>query len=75
MLIKETKNSGKPALSAYDGRPHRHFADKDGVEVKMVENRNNCCSQGNREKDMVCIDTYRVLDSCRDKDCFENVRV
>ena len=26
-------------------------------------------------KDMVCIDTYRVLDSCRDKDCFEDVRV
>ena len=24
---------------------------------------------------MVCIDTYRVLDSCRDKDCFEDVRV
>ena len=23
----------------------------------------------------VCIDTYRVLDSCRDKDCFEDVRV
>ena len=41
----------------------------------MVENRNNNCSQGNRDRDMVCIDTYRVLDSCRDKDCFENVRV
>lgn len=26
-------------------------------------------------KDMVCIDTYRVLDSCRDKDCYEDVRV
>lgn len=26
-------------------------------------------------REMVCIDTYRVLDSCRDKDCFENVRV
>ena len=24
---------------------------------------------------MVCVDTYRVLDSCRDKDCFEDVRV
>lgn len=24
---------------------------------------------------MVCIDTYRILDSCRDKDCFEDVRV
>ena len=30
-------------------------------------------SQGIR--DTVCIDTYRILDSCRDKDCYENVRV
>ena len=27
------------------------------------------------QRDMVCVDTYRVLDSCRDKDCFEDVRV
>ncbi len=47
-----------------------------GKGVKMTENRNNCFTQsGSRDKDMVCIDTYRVLDSCRDKDCFENVRV
>ncbi len=26
-------------------------------------------------REMVCIDTYRILDSCRDKDCFEDVRV
>ena len=26
-------------------------------------------------KENICIDTYRVLDSCRDKDCFENVKV
>lgn len=32
-------------------------------------------SQGCSSKDVVCIDTYRVLDSCRDKDCFENVKV
>ena len=25
--------------------------------------------------DTVCIDTYRVLDSCRDRDCYEDVRV
>ncbi len=37
----------------------------------MSENRQ--CRQGAQE--MVCIDTYRVLDSCRDKDCFEDVRV
>lgn len=41
--------------------------------MKMTENR--LCGQGSSMKDMVCIDTYRVLDSCRDKDCFEDVRV
>ena len=39
----------------------------------MAEYRNSgSCS---RERDLVCIDTHRVLDSCRDKDCFEDVRV
>jgi len=28
-----------------------------------------------KERDLICIDTHRVLDSCRDKDCFEDVRV
>jgi len=37
----------------------------------MSENRQ--CQPSVRE--MVCIDTYRILDSCRDKDCFEDVRV
>lgn len=43
----------------------------------MADNRNNCSSpfDRGRDRDMVCIDTYRVLDSCRDKDCFEDVRV
>ncbi len=36
----------------------------------MSENR-QCPSS----REMVCLDTYRVLDSCRDKDYFENVRV
>ena len=27
------------------------------------------------QKENICIDTYRVLDSCKDKDCFENVKV
>lgn len=40
----------------------------------MAENRFPCTASGvNRET--VCIDTNRVLDSCRDRDCFENVRV
>ncbi|MBE6588053.1 MAG: hypothetical protein E7647_06535 [Ruminococcaceae bacterium] len=37
----------------------------------MSENR--LCQSPGRET--VCIDTYRILDSCRDKDCFEDVRV
>jgi len=40
----------------------------------MAENR-QCSPFGNRNSDMVCIDTFRVLDSCRDKDCYEDVRV
>ena len=42
----------------------------------MTENRNNgsLCDRG-RDRETVCIDTNRVLDSCRDKDCFEDVRV
>ncbi|MBR6290085.1 MAG: hypothetical protein IKR53_01455, partial [Clostridia bacterium] len=42
----------------------------------MAENRNICpMSERGRDRETVCIDTYRVLDSCRDKDCFEDVRV
>ncbi|MDD6094438.1 MAG: hypothetical protein PUC29_01695 [Clostridia bacterium] len=36
----------------------------------MAENR-----QCQPVRETVCIDTYRVLDSCRDKDCFEDTRV
>lgn len=38
----------------------------------MLDNRNcsNSC-----QKESICIDTYRVLDSCRDKDCYENLKV
>ena len=35
---------------------------------------NKFCSSS-CQKENICIDTYRVLDSCRDKDCFENVKV
>ena len=40
----------------------------------MAENRFPCASGGG-SRDTVCIETNRVLDSCRDRDCFENVRV
>lgn len=38
----------------------------------MAENRQCSPVKG---QDMVCIDTHRILDSCRDKDCFEDVVV
>ena len=45
----------------------------------MAENRCSCTGGGMPSiscgKESVCIDTYRVLDSCRDRDCFENVKV
>lgn len=43
----------------------------------MAENRFSCCgSSGNQSgREMVCIETNRILDSCRDRDCFEDVRV
>lgn len=41
----------------------------------MQENRNVQSCLGNDARGMICIDTTRVLDACRDRDCFENVRV
>lgn len=40
----------------------------------MAENRFPCTTAGTT-RETVCIETDRVLDSCRDRDCFENVRV
>ena len=41
----------------------------------MQDNRNIPSGLGCDNQGMVCIDTKRVLDCCRDRDCFENVRV
>ncbi len=41
----------------------------------MSENKYNCVSSGMGKGEMVCIETKRVLDSCRDRDCFEKVKV
>ena len=43
----------------------------------MADNKFSCCnSSGNsRGSEMVCIETNRILDSCRDRDCFEDVQV
>lgn len=37
--------------------------------------QNNCQNLGNGFKEAVCIHTDKVYDSCRDKDCLENIRV
>ncbi len=43
----------------------------------MADNKFSCtpsCLSGSG-KETVCIETNRILDSCRDRDCFEDVRV
>ena len=43
----------------------------------MQDNRNanTSCGSFQDTRGAVCIDTKRVLDSCRDRDCFEDTRV
>ncbi len=41
----------------------------------MQDNRNSPVGLGCDCQGTVCIDTYRVLDCCRDRDCFEDARV
>lgn len=44
----------------------------------MQENRNNCCGGGNISNSAsrsAIIDTSRVLDTCKDRDCYEDLRV
>ncbi len=45
--------------------------------VTIMQDNKNTSFSGNRGggQSAVCIDTQRVLDSCRDRDCFEDVRV
>ena len=40
----------------------------------MPDNRFICSGLG-AGKETVCIEANRVLDSCRDRDCYENVQV
>ncbi len=40
----------------------------------MAENKFPCSTPGGG-REMVCIETNRILDSCRDRDCFEHTRV
>ncbi len=41
----------------------------------MIDNRNSCFGGKPARKDNVCVDSMQILDSCKDKDCFEDVRV
>ena len=41
----------------------------------MPENRFPCGNMTSASRDMVSIETNRILDSCRDRDCYEDVRV
>ncbi|MBP3591018.1 MAG: hypothetical protein J6K14_00870 [Clostridia bacterium] len=41
----------------------------------MLENRNNNNTLSCNTRGTIAIDTHRILDSCRDRDCFENTRV
>lgn len=43
----------------------------------MADNRSICGSsdRSSARSEMVCIETNRILDSCRDRDCFEDVKV
>ena len=41
----------------------------------MQENRNTSCGHSHDGRGTVCIDTKRILDCCRDRDCFEDARV
>ena len=43
----------------------------------MSDNRFSCgpSERNSSRSEMVCIETNRILDSCRDRDCFEDVKV
>lgn len=41
----------------------------------MAENKFSCAPQHGGQQGTVCIDANRILDCCRDRDCFENARV
>ena len=44
----------------------------------MQDNRNTSCCSSQQSPSLhgtVCIDTSRILDTCRDKDCYEDTRV
>ena len=55
----------------------RYNISKQFMEVIIMADKCNCCPTGNTGniKDKVCIHTDKVYDSCREKDCLEDLRV
>ena len=43
--------------------------------ANLSESKFSCTSATGSGKETFCIETNRILDSCRDRDCFENVKV
>ena len=41
----------------------------------MADNKCFCGTASSAPRETVCIDTQRILDSCRDRDCYEDLRV
>ncbi|MBQ2118623.1 MAG: hypothetical protein II192_06160 [Clostridia bacterium] len=40
----------------------------------MADNKCLCGSSGGGQRETVCIDTHRILDSCRDRDCYKDYK-
>ena len=53
------------------------YTDYQEDKAYMSENRFSCgaSEKGSGKSETVCIETNRILDSCRDRDCFEDVKV
>ena len=41
----------------------------------MSDRNNHCCTNSNMCNENICIQTKKVYDSCKDKECIENIRV
>jgi len=41
----------------------------------MADNKCSCGGTVNTQRETVCIDTHKILDSCKDRDCYEDVEV
>lgn len=53
-------------------KKHHSHSDEECCECRNVQ---ECYECGTNFKEAVCIHTDKIFDSCRDKDCLENIRV